>query len=138
MNRSERRLSAPHVRTRQVIDPSRVSGTNTGLNAHRMVAETAVRLANEYYEPYMSANNALYKSFREHFTDKESRTIFVSQAAPQLLEEARVALTDCLTQPDHVVSKRLKDEIADALIKDTDFRANRLKAAEHMPHGLLN
>lgn len=132
------KLPAPHVRTRRILENSTVSGQGTGLNAHRMVAKTAVRLANEYYGPYMAANNALYRSFREHMTEKQSRIVFVKQAAPQLLEEARLVLTDCLSQPDSVVSKRLKDEIADALIKDGDFRANRVKAAEHMPSVLLN
>ena len=32
---------APHVRTRAIRENSRLSGQGTGLNAHRMVAETA-------------------------------------------------------------------------------------------------
>jgi hypothetical protein len=131
-------LSAPHVRTRKVVENSRIAGIGRGLNAHRMVAETAVRLAYELYESWMAAHNDVRRSFKAIPTEKARQLVFVRQAAPQLLEEARLALTDCLNQPDDVVSKRLKDEIAEALILDGDLRANRLKAAEHMDHGLLN
>jgi hypothetical protein len=132
------RLPAPHVRTRPIRENSRISGQYTGLNAHRMVAETAVKMARELYGPYMAADNAMYRKFRENLTEKQAIVAFVAKIAPQLLEEARLALTDCLTQPDEVVSPLLKSRIADALIKDTDFRANRLKAAEHMPSGLIH
>jgi hypothetical protein len=138
MNRAQRRLAAPHVRTRPIVENSRVSGVNTGLNAHRLVAETAVRMANELYDPFMAANNELYRAMRQNLTDKQARLVFVRQMAPKMLEEARLALTDMLSQPDDVVSTALKDEIADALIKDTDLRANRVKAAEHMPSGLVH
>ena len=132
------RLPSPHARTRPIRENSRISGVGTGLNAHRLVAETAVKLAHEYYEPYMSANNELYKAARRSLTERQWRLAFVRQAEPQLLEEARLALTDMLSKPDDVVSLRLKDETADALIKDSDFRANRLRAAEHMPASLLH
>jgi hypothetical protein len=130
-------MKSPHVRTRPILDPSRLSGQGTGLNAHRIVAETAVAMANEHFEHYMIVNNALWNTLREHLTEKQARMVFVAKIAPMLLEEARLALTDCLTQPDDVCPKSLKDKIADALIKDTDLRANRLKAATHMPPGLL-
>jgi len=119
-----------HVRTRPIRENSRIAGIGRGLNAHRMVAETAVAMANECYELHMSANNALYKAFRRELTDKQARMAFVARVAPTLLEEARLALTDCLSQPDDVCSRKLKDEIVDALVKDTDFRANRSVAAE--------
>jgi hypothetical protein len=138
MNRANRRLAAPHIRTRRIIENSRISGQGTGLNAHRLVAETAVGIAEAMFPDYMAANNELWKAFRAHMTEKEARVVFVKQAAPQLLEEARLTLTDMLSQPDDVVPVKVKDEIAEALIKDTDFRANRLKAAEHMDRGLLN
>lgn len=132
------RLPAPHVRTRPIRENSRISGQNTGLNAHRMVAETAVKLAYELYEGWMSEHNETRRAFLAIPTEKARIRVFVRQAAPQLLEEARLVLTNCLSQPDDVVPKSMKDAIADALIKDTDFRANRLKAAEHMPPGLIH
>lgn len=132
------RLPAPHVRTRPIRENSRLSGMNTGLNAHRMVAETAVKLAYELYESWMAAHNDVRRAFKAIPTEKARQLAFVKQAAPQLLEEARLVLTDCLSQPDEIVPKAMKDEIADALIKDTDLRANRVKAAEHMPTSLLH
>ena len=80
----------------------------------------------------------LRRAFKAIPTEKARILVFVKQAAPQLLEEARLVLTNCLSQPDDVVPARMKEDIADALIKDSDFRANRLKAAEHMPSGLLH
>lgn len=138
MNRSERRLSAPHVRTRAIRENSRVSGMGTGLNAHRMVAETAVKMAYELYESWMAEHNEVRKAFLAIPTEKARQLAFVRQAAPQLLEEARLLLTNCLSQPDTEVPQAMKEQIADALIKDSDFRANRVKAAEHMPTGLLH
>lgn len=137
MNRAQRRLNTPHVRTRKVVDPSRLSGQGTGLNAHRMVAEVAVEMANEHFEHYMIVNNDLWNSLREHLTEAQARIAFVAKIAPMLLEEARLALTDCLSQPDDECPQSQKAEIADALIKDNDMRANRVKAAEHMPSSLL-
>jgi hypothetical protein len=131
------RLPAPHIRTRPIRENSRISGARTGLNAHRLVAETAVEMAKACYEAHMSANNALYRAFRQNLTEKQAILAFVNRVAPTLLEEARLALTDMLSRPESEIPRALKDEIADALILDCDFRANRLKAAEHMPAGLL-
>lgn len=138
MNRVQRRLATPHARTRRVIDPSRISGQGTGLNAHRMVAEVAVEMANHHFEHYMIVNNELWRTLREHLTEKQARVVFVATIAPMLLEEARLALTECLAQPDDICPKSQKDQIADALIKDNDMRANRRKAAEHMPSSLVH
>lgn len=138
MSRANRSLPAPHVRTRRIVENSRIAGLGRGLNAHRMVAECAVKLAYELYEGWMSEHNDVRRAFLAIPTEKARQMVFVKQAAPQLLEEARLVLANCLSQPDDVVSVRLKDEIADALIKDTDLRANRVKAAEHMPVGLLH
>lgn len=132
------RLAAPHVRTRPVRDPSRVSSMASGLNAHRLVAETAVKLAEAQFELYMINDNALYRALRENLSAKQIRVAFLNKAAPMMLEEARLALTDCLSQPDSEVPPKMKDEIADALIKDSDLRANRRRAAEHMPSALIH
>lgn len=137
MNRADRRLTTPHI-GRKTLDNSRLSGAGRGLNAHRLVAETAVKLAYNVYEAWMGANNDLYRTMRENLTGRQIETIFVARVAPQLLEEARLALTECLNQPDSEVPVSMKDEIAEALILDTDFRANRLKAAAHMPSELIH
>lgn len=120
-----------HVRTKKLKDPSRISGAGRGLNAHRLVAETAVGLANALYEAHMSADNAMYRRLRENLTDKQARTFFVSKVAPTLLEDARLAMTDCLSQADDVCTPYMKEQIADALILDTDLRANRFVAEQH-------
>ncbi len=120
-----------HVRTRPIRENSRIAGAGRGLNAHRMVAETAVAMANAAFEKYMSAHNEVYRAFRQNMTEKQARIAFVSRIAPVLLEEARLMLTDCLSQPDDVCSPHMKEQIVDALVKDTDFRANRSVAAEH-------
>lgn len=138
MNRAQRRVAAPHVRTRKVIDPSRLSSQGTGLNAHRMVAEVAVEMANHHFEHYMSVNNELWKSLSAVLTERQARVAFVAKIAPMLLEEARLALTECLSQPDDECPASMKADIADALIQDNDMRANRVKAAEHMPSSLLH
>jgi hypothetical protein len=124
-------MHKPHIRTKKVIEPSNIAGLGRGLNAHRMVAETAVAMATEAFELYMSANNELYKAFREKLTDKQIRVAFLAKIAPTMLEDARLALTDCLSQPDDVCSPKLKEEIVDALVKDVDFRANRGVAADN-------
>lgn len=124
-------MKSPHVRTRKIVENSPLSGQGTGLNAHRLVAETAVKMADEYFDLYMAKDNALWKLFKETLTPKQRRVAFVARVAPALLEPARLILTDMLTQPDDVVSQKLKDEIAEALILDTDFRANRTVAAQH-------
>ena len=129
-------LAAPHVRTRGVIDPSRIG---PGLNAHRLVAETAVKIAQEFWELYMGANNELYRAFMSaHPNQKAAMTTFVALVAPNCLEDARLALTECLSKGDDVVPPAMKDEIAEALILDSPLRASRKKAAEHMPSSLLH
>jgi hypothetical protein len=118
-------MKSPHVRTRKIIENSRVAGMGRGLNAHRLVAEMAVNIAEELFDPYIAANNGLYKVFKEHLTEKQARAIFVAKIAPICLEEARLALVDCLAQPDDVCSAALKEEIFEALELDNHLRANR-------------
>lgn len=130
--------SKPHIRTRQIREDPRLGGIGRGLNAHIMVAKTAIGLAEACYEAHMSANNALYRAFREQLTEKQARLAFIARVAPTLLEEARLALTDCLSRSDDECPPSMKNEIADALMKDNDLRANRLVAAEHMPSGLIH
>lgn len=124
-------LKSPHI-GRRTAELSRLSGTNTGLNAHRMVAEVAVKMAEEFFETF-AADNAFYRAIRAQgqITEKAARLVFVERVAPRLLEDARRALTDCLTLGDDVMPKKQKDEIAAALILDTDLRANRFVAEEN-------
>ncbi len=125
-------IGKPHVRTRAIRENSRIAGIGRGLNAHRMVAETAVQLAQAAFEQYMSAYNELYKALREHLTEKEARLVFCQRVAPILLEEARIVLTDCLAQADDVCTPHMKEQISEALILDTHYRANRSVAAQNV------
>jgi hypothetical protein len=120
-----------HVRTRNIRENSRIAGIGRGLNAHRMVAETAVSMAQAAFEQYMSAHNELYRAFRANMTEKQARAAFVARIAPVLLEEARLVLVDCLTQPDTECTPFMKQQIVEALALDNDLRANRSVAAQH-------
>ncbi len=120
-----------HVRTRKIAENSRIAGLGRGLNAHRMVAETAVAMAQAAFEQYMSAHNEVYKAFRHNLTEKQARVAFVSRIAPTLLEEARLVLVDCLAQSDDECTPFMKDQIVEALALDNDLRANRSVAAQH-------
>jgi hypothetical protein len=97
-----------------------------------MVAEVAVSMAEAYFETF-AADNAFYRGIRAQgqITEKAARLVFVERVAPRLLEDARRALTDCLTLGDDVMPRKQKDEIAAALILDTDLRANRFVAEEN-------
>lgn len=117
----------PHIRTKRLVDPLRAGG---GLNAHFLVAKTAVEMANELFEVY-ALENAIYRRLRAdgQVTEKQARRVFVDRVAPKLLEDARQALTTMLEQPDDRVPVSLKNQIADALIADNELRANRVVAA---------
>lgn len=123
----KRRLATPHI-GRPTRDNPRAGG---GLNAHIMVAKVAIEMAHEWYEVYM-ADNAMNHKMRAggQVTEVASRKLFVELVAPRLLEDARKALVAMLTQPDDRVPVAMKDEIADALIKDSDLRGKRFVAEE--------
>lgn len=120
------RMKTPHIRRKTLEIPR----FGPGLVAHRMVMETAVEMANELFEVY-AHENSVYRALRANgqVTEKAARLVFMERMAPRLLEDARRILTDMLANPD--LPKAQKDEIADALIKDTDLRANRFVAAEN-------
>jgi len=121
---------APHVRTKRLVDRLPFGG---GLNAHRLVAETAIEMANEFFEVY-AAQNEIYRKLRAdgRVSEKQARRFFVERTAPTLLEAARIALTDCLAQPDDVMPVAQKNEIAEALILDNDLRAKRMVTDERL------
>lgn len=118
-------LKRPHIGRRTLDLPN----FGPGLTAHRLVASVAVEMAEELFEVY-AADNGVYRALRAQgqVTEKQARKVFVERVAPRMLEDARRTLTDMLSQPDDVVPARQKDEIAEALCKDTDLRANRFVA----------
>lgn len=119
---------APHIRTKRLRDPLPFG---PGLNAHRLVAKTAIEIAEEAFELYAHEND-FYRKMRADgaVTEKQARKLFVERVAPRLLEDARKTLTSMLGQPDDVVSEHMKEEIYEALLKDNDLRAKRFVAPD--------
>lgn len=122
----------PHVRTKPIRERSRLSGQGRGLNAHRLIAETAIEMAQELFELYAQEND-FYRKMRANgqVSEKQARLVFVERVAPRLLEDARQQLTGMLGLADDVVSPMLKEEIYEALLKDNDLRAHRFVDASH-------
>lgn len=120
------KLKSPHIR-RKTLD---LPNFGPGLNAHRLVAETAVEMAHELFEVYARSND-VYRALRAggQVTAKQARLVFVDRVAPKLFQDARQALTACLSQPDDVVPVAQKNEIAEALILDAPLQAHRMVAA---------
>ncbi len=126
MNRTQRRLSTPHL-GRPTRDPDNLAGIGRGLNAHWRVAKVAVTMAEKLFEIYMLDNDWWHKmSAGGRVSEKQGRKVFLRCVAPQLLEDARQALVDMLTQPD--IPQSMKDEIAEALILDAPLRGSRMVA----------
>lgn len=123
--------ASPHVRTKRLVDDLRLGGTGQGLNAHRLIAETAVEMANEFFEVYARQND-IYRKLRANgqVTEKQARRYFVQRVAPTLLEDARKNLAECLNQPDDRVTPAMKEEVYEALRLDNDLRANRFVAED--------
>lgn len=117
---------APHVRTKAVRDPLPFG---PGLNAHKLVAKQAIKMAQEYFELY-AIEDAWYRKMRADglVTEKQARYVFVERIAPRLLEDARQALTFLLRLPDDQCAPSMKEEIYEALVKDNDLRAKRFVA----------
>lgn len=119
-------MKKPHIRTKKLVDPARLGGTGQGLNGHWRVVKVAKEMARHECEPYLHHNE-----WRAAMTaggvvsDEAARELFVELWAPELLEDAREALTNMLTQPDFVVPRSEKDEISEALILDNALRGKR-------------
>lgn len=117
--------------SRPTQNASRVSGPGLGMNAHWRVAKIAVEMANHHFEQYAMVNDIYRKLTAEgRVTEKEARAVFVDRVAPRLLEDARQALVNMLTQPDTTVPTAMKDEIAEALILDSNLRGRRFVAED--------
>ena len=79
------------------------------INAHRMVANLAVEMAQTVYEG-LAKDNTFYKTW--------TRTAFVKECAPTLRAEAKQLLAGMLTRND--VSQYEKDKIFE------DFKQNNI------------
>ncbi|HVX57593.1 MAG TPA: hypothetical protein VHA37_07735, partial [Candidatus Saccharimonadales bacterium] len=101
----------------------------TGLNAHKMVANVAIEMANEMFEVY-ALENAFYRKLRADgaIMEKQARLVFVERVAPRMLEDARQTLSSMLGTES--TSDYVKEQIYEALCLDSDLRANRFVAAD--------
>lgn len=128
---------APHIRTRPLVDPLPFG---PGFQAHKMVMDLAIAMAQEHYGRY-ALDNAWNHKMRAggKITEKQSRLVFCRHVAPQLLEDARQVLAGMLGQPEDVVPQAMKDEIYEALLLDNDMRGKRPLAASQatMPKGVM-
>ena len=86
-----------------------------GAHAHKMIAETAQKMAEEVYESWASRSDEFYKENRDLKT-------YVSSCWPLYLDAARATLAQMLTTN---VDDVLKVQIHDALVKDATLRRGR-------------
>lgn len=104
---------------------------STGLNAHIQVAKVAIRMAHELYEVWAEQNH-IYKQLKDAkergFKVKDPRRLFVKRVAPTLLQDARRALAQTIANPN--TTEYMREQIAEALIKDAALQANRFVEKE--------
>lgn len=92
------------------------------LFCHKLIAETAKEMAGAEYEDAAGSDDQFYKAY-------SSQKQFIRRHWKNYVGVARKVLTQMLAM-DHV-SEILKDEIADALIKDREIPQGGDKAIHH-------
>lgn len=119
------------------------------LQAHKLIHDTAVEIANTHFETF-ARDNRLYRALleawakydpvlrtrvqRDTLTREGARALFVARSTQRFYEEARQALTALLLEPDDRVPISVKDKIEEALILDNPCRGNRIVAeVDDMP-----
>jgi hypothetical protein len=90
---------------------------DSGTHAHRLVANVASQMAAAVYEACCSRSNLFYEL-------NPNAQAYVDKTWPKFLDQARITLTDLLNR---TKDQYVKDEIADALIKDNMLRRGRGK-----------
>ena len=98
--------------------------------AHKLVLETAQKMAGELYDEVMSGDNEMYSGWKEMTQDKgltaeQSQRMFVALISPKLLEPARAILAHMLSDKS---KEHLHATIYDSMLLDNSIRANRLRA----------
>lgn len=86
-----------------------------GAHAHKLVAQTAMEMAQEVYETWASRSDEFYKEHRD-------RETYVRQAWPLYLDAARTTLAKLLATN---IEESLKEQIHEALIRDATLRRGR-------------
>lgn len=101
------------------------------LNAHKLVAKTAMEMANELFEVY-AGENKVYKALRQDgkITERHARARFTHRVAPMFFEDARKTLANLLGKPEDQISMHMKEEIYEALMLDSDLRGARIASED--------
>jgi len=86
-----------------------------GAHAHKLVAKTAMEMAQEVYEKNAGRSNDFYEKYPD-------RDAYVSSCWALYLDAARATLAQLLTTN---MEDSLKDQIHEALIKDATLRRGR-------------
>ena len=97
--------------------------------AHKLVLETARKMAGELYDEVMSGDNAMYSGWKEltqvkGLTAEQSQRMFVALISPKLLEPARAILASMLSDR---TKEHLHATIYDSMLLDNAIRASRLR-----------
>jgi len=97
--------------------------------AHKLVLETAQKMAAELYDEVMSGNE-MYAGWKEMtlkrgLTAEQSQRLFVALISPKLLEPARAILASMLSDKS---KEHLHAEIYQSMLLDNSIRASRLRA----------
>lgn len=105
----------------------------TKVYCHTMIKETAIGMAHKLFAN-LAKDNQIFTEWKRNFPDRSTDELerrFVKMMWPKLVEEARSTLTKMLRGP---LDSVLKDQIADALIKDNILRQGRRKAPRQRVH----
>lgn len=95
-----------------------------GAHAHKLVAKTAMEMAQEIYEKNAGRSNEFYKEYAD-------MDAYVRECWPLYLDAARATLSKLLTTN---MDESLKNEIYEALIRDASLRRGR-EGVLQMKHG---
>jgi len=96
--------------------------------AHKLVLETAQKMAGELYDEVMCGNE-MYAGWKEMtlkrgLSAEQSQRMFVALIAPKLLEPARAILASILSDKS---KEHLHATIYDSMLLDNAIRASRLR-----------
>jgi len=100
-----------------------------GLMAHTLVRNTAIEMAGALYDEIMKDNTiyAIWKAGYPALTPQVTEAAFLEMMWPKLCDRARATLAGMLVTN---IDEGLKEDIADALVKDAQFVHARRTAEE--------
>lgn len=105
------------------------------VHAHKMIVAVAKEMAHEVYDRVMR-NNEVYDQWKKvcpELTRDLAVALFVDHLYPYLIEDARATLAGTLATN---IDEDLKEQISEAIIRDTAFREGRRRARAAFPQGI--